>query len=132
MILPVRLLLTAARHGPAGTPLGRFLTHPAQILGQLAACNRLHEAEERLARWFLMVRDRMESDNFYLPQEFLAVMLGGIGTFEGTVAGGAAIGVMSAALPWAVAPVLADVLVFVIAIVVVKVRPEGLIAGRRG
>src|SRR5215472_691080 len=26
------------------------------ILGQLAACNRLHEAEERLARWFLMVR----------------------------------------------------------------------------
>ena len=46
------------------------------ILGQLAACNRLHEAEERLARWFLMVRDRMESDAFYLTQEFLAVMLG--------------------------------------------------------
>jgi CRP-like cAMP-binding protein len=46
------------------------------ILGQLAACNRLHEAEERLARWFLMVRDRMESDTFYLTQEFLAVMLG--------------------------------------------------------
>lgn len=46
------------------------------ILSQLAACNRLHEAEERLARWFLMVRDRMEADNFYLTQEFLAVMLG--------------------------------------------------------
>ena len=46
------------------------------ILGQLAVCNRLHEAEERLARWFLMVRDRMESDSFYLTQEFLAVMLG--------------------------------------------------------
>lgn len=46
------------------------------ILGQLAACNRLHEAEERLARWFLMVRDRMESDTFYLTQEFLAIMLG--------------------------------------------------------
>ena len=46
------------------------------ILGQLAACNRLHEAEERLARWFLMVRDRMESETFYLTQEFLAVMLG--------------------------------------------------------
>jgi branched-chain amino acid transport system permease protein len=68
----------------------------------------------------------------FLVQSFLAVMLGGIGTFEGPVAGGAAIGVMSAALPWAVAPVLADVLVFVIAIVVVKIRPEGLIAGRRG
>jgi CRP-like cAMP-binding protein len=46
------------------------------ILGQLAACNRLHEAEERLARWFLMVRDRIEANNFYLTQEFLAVMLG--------------------------------------------------------
>jgi len=46
------------------------------ILSQLAACNRLHEAEERLARWFLMVRDRIENDTFYLTQEFLAVMLG--------------------------------------------------------
>jgi CRP-like cAMP-binding protein len=46
------------------------------ILEQLAACNRLHEAEERLARWLLMVRDRVESDSFYLTQEFLAVMLG--------------------------------------------------------
>lgn len=46
------------------------------IIGQLAACNRLHEAEERLARWFLMVRDRIENDTFYLTQEFLAVILG--------------------------------------------------------
>lgn len=46
------------------------------ISGQLAACNRLHEAEERLARWFLMVRDRIETDNFYITQEFLAIILG--------------------------------------------------------
>ena len=46
------------------------------ILGQLAACNRLHEATERLARWLLMVRDRMESDSFFLTQEFMATMLG--------------------------------------------------------
>ena len=46
------------------------------IFSQLAACNRLHEAEERLARWFLMVRDRIESESFYLTQEFLAGMLG--------------------------------------------------------
>ncbi|HKF46512.1 MAG TPA: Crp/Fnr family transcriptional regulator [Terracidiphilus sp.] len=46
------------------------------ILGQLAGCNRLHEAEPRLARWLLMVRDRMENDTFLLTQEFLAVMLG--------------------------------------------------------
>ena len=46
------------------------------ILGQLAACNRLHEAEERLARWLLMVRDRVDSESYYLTQEFLANMLG--------------------------------------------------------
>jgi CRP-like cAMP-binding protein len=46
------------------------------ILGQLAACNRLHEAEQRLARWLLMVRDRVESETFLLTQEFLGNMLG--------------------------------------------------------
>src|ERR1700739_2459458 len=56
----------------------------------------------------------------FLIQGFLAVMLGGVGTFEGPVAGAGLIGTLSAALPWAVSPVLADVLVFVIAIVIVK------------
>lgn len=46
------------------------------IMGQLAGCSRLHEAEERLARWLLMVRDRIENDTFFVTQEFLAVMLG--------------------------------------------------------
>jgi CRP-like cAMP-binding protein len=46
------------------------------ILGQLAACNRLHEAEERLGRWLLMVRDRVNCDQYFLTQEFLANMLG--------------------------------------------------------
>lgn len=67
----------------------------------------------------------------FLIEGFLAVMLGGVGTFEGPVAGAGVIGVMSAALPWAIAPVLADVLVFVIAIIIVKFRPGGLIARGR-
>lgn len=46
------------------------------IVGQLAGCSRLHEAEERLARWLLMVRDRIENNTFQVTQEFLAVMLG--------------------------------------------------------
>ena len=48
----------------------------AFILGQLAACSRLHEAGQRLACWLLMVRDRAESDTYQLTQEFLATMLG--------------------------------------------------------
>jgi len=45
-------------------------------LGQIAACHRLHLAEERLARWLLMVQDRVESDKLDLTQEFLGNMLG--------------------------------------------------------
>jgi len=67
----------------------------------------------------------------FLIQGFLAIMLGGIGTFAGSVLGAAVVGVLGAALPWAVAPMLADVLVFVIAIVFVKIQPRGLISGRR-
>jgi len=67
----------------------------------------------------------------FLIQGFLAIMLGGIGTFAGSVVGATVVGLLSAALPWAVAPMLADVLVFVIAIVFVKIQPRGLISGRR-
>lgn len=45
-------------------------------LSQLAACNRLHEAEERLARWLLMVEDRVGDSSYSLTQEFLGDMLG--------------------------------------------------------
>ena len=48
----------------------------ALILGQLIACNRLHEVEERLARWLLMLQDRVADDVLLITQEFLAEMLG--------------------------------------------------------
>ena len=46
------------------------------ILSQLVACNRLHEVEERLARWLLMLQDRTQGDELLITQEFLAEMLG--------------------------------------------------------
>ena len=67
----------------------------------------------------------------FLIQGFLAVMLGGIGTFEGPVLGAAIIGLMRAGLPHIVNPLLADPLVFVIAIAIVKLKPAGLFSVRR-
>jgi CRP-like cAMP-binding protein len=47
----------------------------AQI-SQNVACNRLHEIDQRFARWLLEVRDRVQSDEFPLTHEFIAQMLG--------------------------------------------------------
>jgi CRP-like cAMP-binding protein len=43
---------------------------------QVAACNALHELEERLSRWLLQTRDLLRSDTLPLTQEFLSQMLG--------------------------------------------------------
>jgi len=43
---------------------------------QVAACNRLHSIEERLARWLLMSHDRCLCDDLPLTHEFLSMMLG--------------------------------------------------------
>jgi CRP-like cAMP-binding protein len=43
---------------------------------QAGACNRLHTAEERCARWLLMTHDRAGNDRFVMTQHSLAVMMG--------------------------------------------------------
>jgi CRP-like cAMP-binding protein len=47
----------------------------AQI-SQNVACNRLHDTDQRFARWLLEVRDRVQSDEFPLTHGFMAEMLG--------------------------------------------------------
>jgi len=56
--------------------LNRYLQAYVNMLGQLAACNRLHSVYERCARWLLMTGDRVGSNEFPLTHEFLAIMLG--------------------------------------------------------
>jgi CRP-like cAMP-binding protein len=45
-------------------------------IAQIAACNRLHEIDQRLARWLLMCHDRINSEMLPVTHEFLAQMLG--------------------------------------------------------
>ncbi len=56
-------------------------------LGQIAGCHRVHDAEQRLARWLLMAQDRVGDAALHLTQEFLAEMLGTRRTTVTEVAG---------------------------------------------
>jgi len=68
-----------------------LLSHFAQALvgfiSQSTACNAVHSVEQRLARWLLMARDRMGSDEFPLTQEFVSMMLGASRPTVSVVAG---------------------------------------------
>lgn len=48
----------------------------ARDTAQAAACNALHPAGCRLARWLLNTQDRTGSDRFPLTQDYMALMLG--------------------------------------------------------
>jgi CRP-like cAMP-binding protein len=56
--------------------LNRYVHSLAAQGTHVAACNRLHEVDQRLARWLLMSQDRIGGDDVPLTQEFLAHMLG--------------------------------------------------------
>lgn len=56
--------------------LGRYTQALLTQISQSLACNRMHAAEERCARWLLMSHDRVHRDEFELTQEFLGQMLG--------------------------------------------------------
>ena len=56
--------------------LDRYVQAYVNMLGQLAACNRLHTVYERCARWLLMTQDRVDSPDIRLTHEYLAMMLG--------------------------------------------------------
>lgn len=56
--------------------LQRFSMVLAMQSTQLAACNLLHDVQERLARWLMMSHDRIGGRTIPLTQEFLGQMLG--------------------------------------------------------
>lgn len=64
-----------------------FVQEQTLSISQLAACQKLHEAEAQLARWLLMAQDRTQSNTLNFTQEFLAMMLGSQRTTVTMVAG---------------------------------------------
>jgi CRP-like cAMP-binding protein len=56
--------------------LSRYAVIHGMQVAQTAACNRLHNVEQRLARWLLMTQDRVESASLPITHDFLATMLG--------------------------------------------------------
>jgi CRP-like cAMP-binding protein len=56
--------------------LSRYAAIRGMQVAQTAACNRLHDIEQRLARWLLMTQDRMDSGSLRITHDFLATMLG--------------------------------------------------------
>jgi CRP-like cAMP-binding protein len=62
--------------GPLRDVVYRYLRGALTASARLTACNCLHSADERCARWLLMCHDRAGSDQFPLTHEFQAIMLG--------------------------------------------------------
>ena len=45
-------------------------------IAQTAACNRLHDIEQRLSRWLLMTQDRVDAGVLPITHDFIATMMG--------------------------------------------------------
>jgi CRP-like cAMP-binding protein len=56
--------------------LNHYIVLLSMQIAQTAACNRLHEIEQRLARWLLMAEDCAASPTLHITHDFLATMLG--------------------------------------------------------
>lgn len=56
--------------------MSRFMMVLGMQVAQTAACNRVHDIEQRLARWLLMAQNRMDSGCLPITHDFLATMLG--------------------------------------------------------
>lgn len=65
----------------------------------------------------------------YLGKAFFVIVIGGIGSVIGSIAGSAFIGTTETLLNYQVDPSLASALALILAIVVIRLRPQGLVPG---
>ena len=75
--VPIDALIAAApRDGMLFDRIMRYAQARLTALSRSVACNRLHSAQQRYARWVLTTQDRVGTDEFPITQDFLAQMLG--------------------------------------------------------
>ncbi len=78
-VLRVPMPTLVASAPPGGVLHGRLVRYAQARMTSLSrsvACNRLHSALQRYARWVLSTHDRVGTDEFPITQDFLAQMLG--------------------------------------------------------
>ena len=71
-----RFMKESSAVGPFHDVLALYAQANLLQVMQCAACNALHDVKKRCCRWLLQTQDRVESEEFRLKHEFLAVMLG--------------------------------------------------------
>lgn len=75
--LPVAVLSDAMQQSARlRSLLLRYVHYFLVQVSETALANGSHTVEERLARWILLVHDRMEGDDVFLTHELLSIMLG--------------------------------------------------------
>jgi len=71
-----RFRALAAQRPAIRDAVGDYMARLQKELEQSAACNALHHAGQRFAKWLLRGHDRVDGDTLNLTQEYLAAMLG--------------------------------------------------------
>jgi CRP-like cAMP-binding protein len=56
--------------------LNRHIGLQGMQISQTAACNRLHDIQQRLSRWLLMTQDRVDAALLQITHDFIATMMG--------------------------------------------------------
>jgi CRP-like cAMP-binding protein len=64
-----------------------FVQQQAIMFSQIAGCNRLHSAEQRLIRWLLTAQDRTQNSDLKFTHQYLAEMIASQRTTVSVIAG---------------------------------------------
>jgi branched-chain amino acid transport system permease protein/urea transport system permease protein len=65
----------------------------------------------------------------YLVPAFLSILIGGAGPLAGVLVGGGLVGGVDSLLTLRISPVAAQIAVFALAVVVIRLRPRGILGG---